>query len=169
MPTPGPDLSLLSISQLAIITGRDRRTITKLLAGMRPASAEGRAKLYEPPAALERIYLGQERLSVADEQARLHKARADAQEIRNARDRADLVPADATDRATIALATVVSARLQSLGARLAPALAAETTRARCQEIVDGAAEEALRELAESAEEARTRTNAGASGARAAGG
>ena len=158
MPTPRPDLSRLSISQLAQVTGRDRRTITKALAGLKPRSMDGRAKLCEPRAALERIYLGQERLSVVDEQARLAKERADAQYLKNAEARGELVPARTMDTALIALASVIGGRLESLGSRLAPALAAEGTLARCQELVDEAVASALLELAQSADEAQKRSN-----------
>ena len=169
MPAPKADLSRLSISQLATATGRDRRTIVKALAGLEPSSKRGRAKVYKAQAALEHIYLGQERLSLADEQARLASERADAEYLKNAQLRGNLISPDSTDRALIALATVVSSRLQSLGTRTAPALAAERSRAKCQGIVDEAVADALLELADGGQEAQARLDGpghgGASAAR----
>lgn len=98
MPTTGPDLSQLSISQLAELVGKDRRTVTKLLRGLVPLADGGRSKVYGSRAALERIYLGVERLDVAEEQARLARARAEAQELKNREALGELLPRDACIR-----------------------------------------------------------------------
>ncbi len=137
--------------------------VTKLLRGLEPLSSHGRAKLYDARAALEKIYLGQRRLSAADEQARLAKEKADAQALKNARERGELVGADGMDRGLIALASMVGTRFQLLGVRTARALAAETTPIGCQKIVDEAVEAALLELSQAGEEASSRVKAAGSG------
>ena len=60
----------------------------------------------------------------------------------------------------IALATVVGSRFQGLGARTGTALAAASTPARCQEIVDQAVAEALHELADAAGDAKGKLGLG---------
>ncbi|MHC4934126.1 MAG: hypothetical protein ACYTGV_18285, partial [Planctomycetota bacterium] len=120
-----------------------------------PVARDGRTIWYPATAALERVYLGEE-LDLTRERARLAKEQADAQELKNAQARGELIPPEEMDRAVIALNTVVSSRMQGLGVALAPKLAAEGNRAHCQEIVDGAVATALHELADAATEAGAR-------------
>ena len=58
MPTHGPDLSKLSISQLAAVTGFDRRTVRQRLAGLEPVETSGRELRYESREALAQLYTG---------------------------------------------------------------------------------------------------------------
>ena len=58
MPTHGPDLSRVSLSQLRTLTGRGERTIRKLLAGLEPVDEDGRTRWYDSGAALSRIFNG---------------------------------------------------------------------------------------------------------------
>ena len=53
MPTHGPDLSRLSLSQLAAISGRDRRTVRKRLEGVDPVAQDGSTLWFSARAALE--------------------------------------------------------------------------------------------------------------------
>jgi len=83
----------------------------------------------------------------------LAKEQADAQELKNAEARGELVSADQIEGAMIWLTTSLSARLQSLGVRIAQELAAEGTAAGCQGIVDEQVNAALNELADGADRA----------------
>lgn len=163
MPTHKADLSRLSITQLGELTGRARETIRKRLNGLKPVAKDGKTIWYAPREALPLLFK-KGGLDLTDERARLAKEQADAQELKNAISRGDLVLPDATDHATIALATAISARFQALGTRLAPTLAAEGKAAGCQEIVDEAVRQALLELAEAAEKAKAKIDRAATAA-----
>ena len=155
MPTQKADLSRLSITQLRELTGRHATTIRKRLKGLKPLAKDGRTIWYAPREALPLLF-GIGGLDLTAERARLAKEQADGQELKNALARADLVLPDAMDRATIALATAVSSRLQAIGTRTAPALAVERKVPGCQKIVDEAVDQALLEISEAADEARAR-------------
>lgn len=155
MPTHKPDLSRFSMTQLMEMSGRARETVRKRLAGLKPCASDGKTAWYSAREALPRLF-NQGGLDLTAERARLAKEQADAQELKNALSRGDVVLPDAMDRSTIALATAVSARLQSIGTRTAQALAAEATAAGCQEIVDEAVEQALLELVKSADQASSK-------------
>jgi hypothetical protein len=159
VPTHKTDLSRLSISQLHELTGRTPRTVRKRLNGLKPIAKDGRTVWYAPREALP-LLVGIGGLDLTAERARLAKEQADGQELKNALARGDLVLPDAMDRATIALATAVSSRLQAIGTRTAPALAVEGSVPGCQKIVDGAVDQALHELSETADKARARARPG---------
>jgi hypothetical protein len=91
----------------------------------------------------------------AAQKARLDAARADAQELRNRVARRELVPASDMEAALIALVTLTRGHILSLGDRIAPELAVETSGARCKAIVDAAAAEALSEMSRRGREAET--------------
>lgn len=153
MPTYRDDLGALPLSRIAWLASMKPQTARNRLDGkLEPLRKDGNRLIYETRPAL-RILLGGDSLNPQD---RLAIAKAESQELQTAQDRGELVPGDATDRTVIALATMVSSRIQSLGQRTAPRLAAESEPARCQEIVDEAATEALLELSEAAEEAAGR-------------
>ena len=158
MPTHRPDLTRLSITDLEQLTGLRRETIRKRLKAepaLEPVAKDGRTVWYPARESLERVYLGED-LDLTRERARLAKEQADAQELKNAQARRELIPPEETDRAVIALATVVSSRMQGLGVALAPKIAAEENAAACQEIIDDAVAKALHELADAAAEASAR-------------
>jgi phage terminase Nu1 subunit (DNA packaging protein) len=155
VPTQKADLSRLSLTQLQELTGRHPTTIRKRLSGLKPIAKDGRTIWYAPREALP-LLVGSAGLDLTAERARLAKEQADGQELKNALARADLVLPDAMDRATIALATAVSSRLQAIGTRTAPALAVERSVPGCQKIVDAAVDQALHELADAADEAKER-------------
>jgi len=74
----------ISISALAVLTGMDRRTVAKRMAGVDHVGMSGRAKLYSPPAALKAIFIGdqgEKPLDLNHESARLRKAQADKTEL----------------------------------------------------------------------------------------
>ncbi len=72
----------LSISQLANLTGKDRRTVTKKLKDIDPVEIKGKAKNYDPRMALPLIYevvsldddSNEEKLNYSDEKAKLARA-----------------------------------------------------------------------------------------------
>jgi hypothetical protein len=96
---------------------------------------------------------------VTDERTRLDAARAEMTELQVLERRRELVPATEGDHIAIGLATLTSGRLQGVGASLGPELAAETTAAGCQALVDGAIHEALRDLADAGSAAVERVEA----------
>jgi len=143
------------MTQLRQLTGCSQPTLKKRLGGLEPSARDGRTIWYEAREALPRIF-GVGGLDLTSERARLASEQADAQELKNALSRGELVPPDTMDQAMVALSTAISARLQSMGTRTAQALAAETSAAGCQGIVDEAVGQTLHELVEEAEKAAAR-------------
>lgn len=169
MPTHD-DISRLSITQLAWVAQCAKETASKRLreAGVEPVGQDGRTIYYDPRFALPVLLGVGEGLSPTAEKARLDKARADLAELELATKRGELVDAADPDHGYVALATLVSARLQGVGSAIATELAAASKPARCQEIVDEAIHEALNDLAEAGEKAAERLAARAAEDRARG-
>lgn len=90
MPTHHRSLDLVSLSDLATLTRRDRRTIRKALAGVAPAKRDGKTIWYSAPVALDAIYTGTA-LDPQRERARLDAARADLAELQAATRRGELL------------------------------------------------------------------------------
>lgn len=157
MPTHGPDLSKLSTTRLAWLARCKVDTATKKLqaAGISPLETDGRTVLYDPRDALP-VLLGVEGLDLSAERARLAREQADAQALRNAVLRGELVPAGEMDKALIAICTTVSARLQTVPAKVAAELAAESTTAGCHAIAEREIHAALHDLADAGREALER-------------
>lgn len=147
MATHKPELSELSITQLHELTGKARETITKRLEGrLQPTRRDGRTIYYAPRAALPLIYLDEEQLDATQERAKLDRARSEAQEMKNAVDRAELVPATAVVRTWAAKVVMVKTRMRSLPAQAAsliPGVTAQIAR-RIGELI----ERALTDLAD---------------------
>lgn len=94
MPTHKADLSLLSISQLATVTGHTRATVAKRVgAKLDPVRTDGRTKYYSAPAAVGIVCGTGSGLDLSEERARLARAQTEATELRNATTRGELVPA----------------------------------------------------------------------------
>jgi len=164
LPTHNPDLSRFSLTQLRELTGHAERTIRKRLGGLEPVAKDGRTVWYAARPALERIYLG-ESLDLTRERARLASEQADAQALRNQQQRGEVVPAEDMDRALIAVSTLTSGRLQGIPRSLAPELAAESTPAKCEAIVEKAILEALGDLADQGQAPLDRVGRAKRGAR----
>lgn len=148
MPTHGPDLSRLSVSSLAELTGYDRRTIRLRLKrepAIQPVERDGRTVWYPAREALERIYLG-ESLDLTRERARLAREQADAQELKNRQARGELVPGDQIESAWVALMSGVRSRLLSVPSKVAPIVHAAKTPAEAEAIIREHQTEALAEL-----------------------
>lgn len=143
MPTHKLDLSRLSISQLSAFTGFSTRTVVKRLEGLDPAGNTGKAILYRPREALPRLYFYDNPLS---EKMRLDGARADAQEMRNAVARGELIQAAEVGRIGTAIVSAVTMRV--LGLRtFGPAARAAGSDAEAAEIIEAGARAALTDLA----------------------
>jgi phage terminase Nu1 subunit (DNA packaging protein) len=148
MPTHRPQLAELSTSDLAYLARRKLGSVRRQLeqAGLRPVREDGRTLWWSGREAFR--VLTDRGPDATAQKARFDAARADAQELRNAQVRGELIPAADVDKVMIALATTASARLQALPARLARELAAEASPAGCQEILDRAVRSALEDLAD---------------------
>jgi len=124
MPTHKADLSRLSLTQLAELTGRAKDTVSKLLrlAGLEPVARDGRSLYFVPRLALPVIYGIGTGLSLEAERARLANQQADAQAMKNAVTRGELLSVDETEATMVAVSTAIRAALLALESKLAPAL-----------------------------------------------
>lgn len=148
MATHKADLSEVSQSQLAELTGFRRETIRRRLEGLDTTRTDGRTLYYSPRTALAKIY-GQAGSADLDAQKmRLAKEQADGQELKNKKTRAELIPASDNAATIIGLATLVSQRMQGVGPKVAPLAHTAETVAEAESIIS----EALTELADSAAE-----------------
>lgn len=148
MPTHRPDLSRVSRADLEHLTGLDRRTLRKRLAGLAPVGGDRRTVLFEARAALERIYLGGETLDLSRERARLAAAQAERVETENAVARRELVPAAEVESFMVSVFSGVQTRLLGVPSKAAPAVRVAATLAETEEVLRGFQAEALEELAE---------------------
>jgi len=106
----------LSISALAVLTGRDRRTISGRLKNIQPVRKEGKAQLYSPPEALPAIYFGGDEgaLDLTHESARLKKAQADKTELEVLVVRGELIPAEDVAGAWADMVSAMRAKLLAM-------------------------------------------------------
>lgn len=112
----------MSISGLSVLTGMDRRTIGKRLAGMDPAKVIGKAKHYATPEALRAIYLGGdtgEALDVQQESAKHKKAQTEKLNLEIALLKGDLVTGDQAKSKWADMVTAMRAKMLSLPSKLA--------------------------------------------------
>jgi phage terminase Nu1 subunit (DNA packaging protein) len=89
---------------------------------------------------------GEDGLDLTAERARLAKEQADAQEMKNARERADLLPRDDVHLSVTESFTRVRAKLLSLPSKLAPMVFSLATLAEVRDVITKAINEALAEL-----------------------
>ena len=144
---------MLSILELATLTGRDRATVKRRLSHLVPQDGPKAAKLYDardalpllvdPPANGEQLDLAQERAALARSQRLLV-------DLRIERERGALVPADAAGRAISRVLAVFRQRLLNLPYRLAAECAGQEY-AVLHQRAETLVHEALSELADSAE------------------
>jgi hypothetical protein len=146
----GPDFLAVSINALSQMTGRDRRWIKRRLGEAGVRAVDGRTgPVFSTPAALEAIYKpGDSALNPQIERAALDRARREEIERRAERERGEWVPASGLDRSLIALATAVSGKMQALPRALAVRVAAESSPAACERILDDGIRSALFDLSE---------------------
>lgn len=152
MATHKADLSEVSQSQLAELTGFRRETIRRRLEGLDTTRTDGRTLYYSPRTALAKIYGQAGSADLDAHKMRLVKEQADGQELKNAKTRAELIPASDHAATVIGLATLVSQRFQGVGPMVAPLAHTAATVAEAESIISEAISEALTELADSAAE-----------------
>jgi len=99
------------------------------------------------------------RLDPQQERARLDSLRSEAQELKNAQERGELVPGDELERALVHLATSARSRILAVPSKRAQALAAVETPAEAHRIVEDALCEALQEVADEGDRAAARLEA----------
>lgn len=161
-----------NVSALARALGRHRNTLAEYRRAGCPADLPGAVAWLEARAAekakaplearireLEAALAGgADSAGVSEDEARRRKRAAEAAllELELATKRGELVPASDQDVALIAIATVTSARLQGIAAKVATELAAETAPAGCQEIVQREIHAALNDLADAGRRAQAR-------------
>lgn len=154
MPTHKAGLHELSTSQLSELTGCAHATVRKRLATARvePIREDGRTKWFDPRAALPAIYTtgggeNGEVLNLDQQRARLAKEQADAQEIKNAVSRKELVPGEEVEEAWVRIGSLVRTKLLGISSRVAPLIHGKSIKvieARVREAIT----DALRELAD---------------------
>jgi len=98
-------------------------------------------------------------LDPRQERAALDQARREAQELRNAQERGELVPGDDLQRTLVHLAMATRSRILAVPSKLAQALAAAESPAQAHKIVEEALCEALEELADEGERAQATLDA----------
>ena len=147
MPTVKADLSRLSMTQLAELTGRAHETVSKLLreAGLEPAARDGRTLYFTPRLALPVIFEIGTGLSLEAERARLAREQADGQAIKNAVSRAELVLAADVRSTWSAVVLTIKERLLSLPAHAVSKIPG--FRKSMAKALDGLVREVLTELA----------------------
>jgi hypothetical protein len=149
MPTHKADLSRLSITQIAELTGRAKETVSRLLraAGVSPADQDGRTLYFDPRVALPVVFEVGQGLSLDAERARLAKEQADAKAMENAVTRGELLSRTEQEGLLVAVATTIRGALLAFEARLAPALDGAATIAQRAVVIREHVHEALSALA----------------------
>lgn len=122
----------VNISKLAKLTGFHRETVTKRVAGLEPARVHpSQGKFYRSDEALQAIYLQSDadidkaQLDLQQERARLARSQREMQDLKIAKEKKELVPADQIATAWGRIATSIRNQFLALPNRLAQML--ETT------------------------------------------
>lgn len=116
--THKPDLSALSITQLADLTGAAEKTVIKRLraAGVDPIRENGRTLFFAPPVALPVILMAGNGLNPAAEKARKDRADADLKELELAKRKRELLEADEVVAGWSALVLTWKERIRGVAA-----------------------------------------------------
>jgi hypothetical protein len=147
VPTHKPDATLLSLSDLERLTGFDRRTLRKRLAGLEPAETDGRTVRFESRLALARCYVGEE-LDLARQRARLAREQADAQAMKNAVERGELERVEVMETFCVQILSAVAQRLDAVPAQAAPDAHGAKSIAACEGVIKRFIHDARREIAD---------------------
>lgn len=95
-------MSLESVNRLAELTGRDRATVARRLAGLVATPGPKNAQLYESrdalPLLVEPATAGADRLSLEQERAALARAQREKTELAIAREQGQLIPIELASR-----------------------------------------------------------------------
>jgi hypothetical protein len=147
-----PDLSQLTLSQLAELVRGNPRTVRRRCedAGVKPSRQDGRALFYRPYQALEAYYTlgGEQGLDPQAERARLDRARAELAEHQLRVATGEYGPVADFEFTSVAFWSGVNQRFQGMGTRLALDLAGEASPPACQSLVDAAVREIMGEIAD---------------------
>ena len=162
----------MSISQLANITGLDRRTVTQRLEAVDHTGGEkpGQAISYDTTLALPALYPGSrldegdaQRLDVKLERAKLDRAKRHLAEVALAEKKRALIPADSVQSHWSAMVSNCRARLLAIPSRLALSLVGVTDPHVINDIARGLVYEALTELSSDGMPFPKSSNGGTSG------
>jgi phage terminase Nu1 subunit (DNA packaging protein) len=151
------NLKRLSISQLALVTGKDRRTVSERVIAL-PFEMDGKAKMYSAPDAVQAILDGaggapaELDLQIKEESLRLERGRADKVTLEVEQTRGELVAIEDVTKEVAKEYTRVRAALLSIPTRMAKPLSMETDPARVQEILHEAVVETLEHLSADVED-----------------
>lgn len=153
-----PRLNEVSLAQLSELLGERTDTIKRKLFEIPPVAMarRGHRAVFPSRAALERLLLGNEVMSPAQERARRDRADAELKELELKVRRGELIATDQPRRAIISLASMTSARLQGIPSAIARELAAESKPAVCEAVVRREIWRALEDLADSADRAEAK-------------
>jgi phage terminase Nu1 subunit (DNA packaging protein) len=146
MPTHAADLSKLSISQLAAVSGFDRRTVRARLRGLEPVEQTGRELRCESREALAMLYTG-DALELNRERARLASAQAVGQTMKNAELRRELVRGDQVEAWFVKVCSELAMRLRTVPSKAAPEAHGAETIAACEGVIRKHQDAALEDAA----------------------
>ena len=146
---------LISINQLADLTGKDRRTITARLSTIEPVKGPKNSHLYELPAALPKIFENFDDegestglRSAQVEKAALDRARRIAVELDTEIKRKNLIPREDLKTALEKTFAVVRAKLLALPDKAAQTFQEDWTRKELKESLKDLSRECAQELSE---------------------
>ena len=149
---------MASQSEFGAHVGISRQAVSDLVArGVIPLDGSGRIDLdagrlaycaHLRGVAAGRSSGGDDDLDLAAERARLAKAQADAQEMKNAIARAEMVPASQVVRAVSAVIGACRARLLGIPARAAPQIVGIESRSEARDVLAAMVREACAELSQ---------------------
>jgi hypothetical protein len=148
VPTHKPDLSALSIAQLAELTGRHRTTVTQRLreARLDPVRTDGKTLWYTPRLALPVILGTGEGFDPQAEKARLDRARWELAELELAKRRGELISKDDSKAVGIAVASTIATGFLAYPTKVAPLLDGEMPIAAREAVLREHVHELLAEL-----------------------
>ena len=139
-----------SLSALHEMTGMTRETVKRRLdaAGLTATPGPRQAALYDTPTALAAIYEQPANNQAALATAKIANLEADTRlkELREARDRRDLIPADVVERVWSGMTTAARQRLLAMPYRLATAARAADSFSTVEDAARTLIYEALTEL-----------------------
>ena len=139
---------LQSISQLSVLTGKARETITKRLENI-SFTKDGKSKLFESVEALPLIYDldSQSAYDLQAERARLSHHQANCEALREKQLRKELIPVNEVEEQWTKLISNFRAKMLSLPTKTAHRIAQTSDHAEIEEILKIAVHDSLLELA----------------------
>lgn len=156
-------MSQVSYNQLEELTGRSYRVIKKRLEGMKPVGkGKAGAKLWDSREALNRIYShdpvsngkGVKKVEIIDaatERGLLAKAQRVGQEIKNAKDRGELIPLSQVKEVWIRIVTAAKIQLLALPDRIEQRLGAMKTKKDRRALIEAEVKKVLHVLSKGGE------------------